>query len=120
MAVTAVTLEMSRKYPAVQETWIHCDCHDPEHSIRFTHDKVEHSLSMDIHLTDYPGFLGRLWKGIRYIFGYRCRYGNWDCISINRESAAKISNVVDLFLLETDFAFEEEPQDGSVPDYDEY
>ena len=30
------------------------------------------------HLKSYGSVFRRIWTAVRYIFGYRCRYGDWD------------------------------------------
>ena len=54
-----------------------CDCSSREHQIVFEYDIDDNMVYSHIHLTNY-GFWGRLKKGLRYIFGYKCCYGHWD------------------------------------------
>lgn len=70
---------------------IFCRCHSPEHQIILNYwpdDKPnEKELYVSIHLNNYDNFLRRLWIGLKYAFGYRCKYGNWDEIIISPEVA---------------------------------
>jgi len=46
------------------------------------------------------GFFSRLKNGIRYILGYRCRYGHFDEVVITRDNFRPLEEVVD-FIKET-------------------
>lgn len=84
-----------------------CDCFSSEHLVRFVYfpsDKTSSEsdeLYVETHLTTYLGFFKRLWVGIKYAFGYKSRYGNWDSFSINRETAERMKLVIDKFLSES-------------------
>lgn len=56
------------------------DCHSPEHQIilnTFPEDEEDNSVYLQIHLVELP-FWKRLIRGVRYIFGYKCKYGHFD------------------------------------------
>lgn len=57
-----------------------CECQSPEHQIQFWYDDDEKYPTMYVttHLITYDNFFKRLWIGLKYAFGYKCRYGNWD------------------------------------------
>jgi len=54
---------------------LRCSCHSKEHEIEFAYDD-EFFYAM-IHLTPLP-FWKRLINGIKYVFGHRCIYGDFD------------------------------------------
>jgi hypothetical protein len=59
--------------------YLECCCTSAEHLLRFTFWKGEcPEIYIDVQLNRFHGFWKRLWRGIRYIFGYECRYGHWD------------------------------------------
>ena len=66
-----------------------CDCHSREHQIVFQYDLDDNNVWCNIHLTNYR-FLERLKRGIRYIFGYKCRYGHFDEFIFSYEHADKL------------------------------
>lgn len=43
-----------------------------------------------------------MWRDIRYIFGYRCRYGDWDCFEITPLAAANWLNLIEVYWNEVD------------------
>lgn len=85
-----------------RETFI-CECSSTEHQIIISMDGDEDpSMSMcyaHIFLTEYS-FFKRLFYGLKYIFGYKCKYGHFEEFIFNREDAPKLQKVVD-FLNET-------------------
>lgn len=56
-----------------------CECSSFEHQAKFYYWKGENYdiFNVVIHLSK-RGFFYRLWYGIKYIFGFKCRYGAWD------------------------------------------
>lgn len=50
---------------------------------------------MHIHLNDTNTFWQRVKYGIKYIFGYKCRYGAFDEFIFNPEDAPKLQKLVD-------------------------
>lgn len=82
-----------------------CDCHSTEHQILLMHeyeqeieDGVVKSLYpmcyMHTHLNKHT-FWTRIKYGIKYIFGYQCKYGAFDEFIFNPEDAPKLQNLVD-------------------------
>ena len=62
-----------------------CDCSSREHQIIIEHDNEDNLTYCHIHLVKH-GFWRRLKAGLKYIFGYKCRYGQWDeFIGIEKE-----------------------------------
>ena len=61
-----------------------CDCLSIDHIIRFSYENdpeyasSERIITIDVSLVNYKGFWKRLWYGLKYAFGYRCRFGAWD------------------------------------------
>ena len=54
-----------------------CACHNSEHQILIHKDIIDGEVYIDIHLAK-RSFLERLIYGIKYIFGYQCKYGAFD------------------------------------------
>jgi len=80
-----------------------CECSSVEHQIVFTYCSEEREditgiegaiyedcMDVSIHLTEYNGFFKRIWVAIKYIFGYRSRYGDWDTFLMNPEDADRL------------------------------
>lgn len=52
-----------------------CDCHSIEHQCKFYN--VDNQIFITIHLQS-GSFWKRLIYGIKYIFGYSSKFGEWD------------------------------------------
>ena len=74
-----------------------CECNSPEHQLllRKFEDEPE-TFYIEVHLTSNRGFFKRLWCGLKYAFGYKCRFGAWDGIVLSDKSAKEIVDFFDL------------------------
>lgn len=71
-----------------------CECSSVEHTIRFIHDPEDREIYTEVFLWKYR-FFKRLWVGIKYIFGYKSRYGHWDCTVMTHAQAVKLRDYLD-------------------------
>ena len=67
---------MNNKLPE-RETFI-CNCHSLEHQYHFWWDEEANLLYAEPHLITHRNFFKRLWVGIKYAFGYKSKYGEFD------------------------------------------
>ena len=69
-----------------------CSCHSLEHQMSFWYDEDEKydNLYTEVHLRTYHNFFRRLWYGLKYAFGYKCRFGAWDEFLFDKESEQKL------------------------------
>lgn len=75
-----------------------CICETDEHTLRFkldTHDPV--GLYLSVFLNQYRGFFGRVWIAVKYLFGYKCRYGHWDCTMIKLKDADRLIRLLESY-----------------------
>jgi len=72
-----------------------CECNSREHQIIIEYDEDDNIFYCYIHLT-HQGFLRRLKAGLKYIFGYKCKYGHWDEFVFKPEHAEKLQEITDL------------------------
>ena len=74
-----------------------CDCCSTEHQMVAYYDEdfePNGEVFVHIHLNKRP-FWERLVYGIKYIFGYECRFGAFDEFIFNPEDADKLQKIVD-------------------------
>lgn len=77
-----------------------CDCQSTEHQIIFQMWKQDFAnddcryVSATVHLI-HCSFLKRLVGGIKYIFGHKSRFGNFDEFLFQPEDADNLQKVVD-------------------------
>ncbi len=85
------------------EEFIICECGCTNHFLYFVLDYDKWSdrkyvdCSVHFYLNPANSFWNRLWKGIKYIFGYRyieC----FDDVLINKEKAEKIINAMQTYI----------------------
>lgn len=71
----------------IKKEYFECSCFSEEHTLRFTLYPAEEDSPPDlftsVFLNQHRGFFRRLWIAFRYLFGYKCRYGHWDCFLLN-------------------------------------
>lgn len=60
-----------------------CSCGSAEHQILTEYDEEYNQLYVQVHLSNYKNIFQRIWVAIKYVFGYKCRYGEWDSIIID-------------------------------------
>jgi len=85
-----------------------CACSAPEHTIRFTRDPKEGTVWMEVHLFNWRSIFKRIWVAIKYVFGYRCKYGNWDTCELHPADAEKMISLMEMIIHD---AKEEEKDD---------
>jgi len=78
-----------------------CDCNSDEHQYliyysedEFPDGQVIPTVYIHPHLITYKSFWKRVVYGIKYIFGYRTKYGSWDEFIINPKDADKLQEIV--------------------------
>lgn len=71
-----------------------CQCGDVDHSLIMEADDEWGSVFCYVHLVR-DGFFKRIWNAVRYIFGRRSRYGDFDEFIFNPEDADRLQEVVD-------------------------
>lgn len=82
--------------------YFECSCTDMEHMFRLTHyaddDIGEGDLYMSFYLYSYSSFLKRVWTGVKYMFGYRSRYGEFGEIILDENTVTKLHNYLEGYL----------------------
>lgn len=71
-----------------------CECFTPEHQIIFFYDEEGNELTARIHLKTYKNVFKRLYTAIRYVFGYKSRFGEWDNFIVNPNDAEKLIGIL--------------------------
>lgn len=76
--------------------YFECSCNSPEHTLRFVIDDSDDDkeLYTEVHLTEVNSFFKRCWIALKYIFGYKCKYGNWDCWLLKTEDITKLEELL--------------------------
>lgn len=80
--------------------YFECRCDSIEHTLRFVvdNDPDDPCIYVEVNLNDWRGFWKRLWVGIKYIFGYKCKYGHWDITELKNEDIIKLKDICNTFI----------------------
>lgn len=76
----------------MEDKIIICDCSSAEHQmvLRYDDDKdLGRMVYVEIHLVPLAWYK-RLWIGIKYIFGYKCCYGNFEEMILSPKHARQV------------------------------
>lgn len=71
-----------------------CSCGSTDHQVVFFKDNKYPDVYMHVHLVN-RSFWYRLKYGIKYIFGYKSRYGAWDEFVLTHQHVEQLLDVVD-------------------------
>lgn len=91
------SVKVSYEVDTVNELFI-CKCNNTEHQLIFSYfpnDVEDRNVYVSVHLSPEYNIWKRLWFAIKYIFGYKCRYGHFDEFIFNNKDAEKLQKVVD-------------------------
>ena len=95
---------MSKNSKGEEQTLFVCDCGDMAHQFVVSwypeDDDWNDLLYITIHLSQSSGFWRRLWDGLKYIFGHKCRFGAFDEVLLNVEDAKRLRDILDRFISE--------------------
>lgn len=75
--------------------YFECECHSDEHMLKFKFfpDDEDPMLYASVYLRHWQPWYKRVWVAIKYVFGYKSKYGDFDCFSMNKEDANKFYNL---------------------------
>lgn len=77
----------------IQTEYFECACHDNEHLLIINYDPEYGDIWVDVHLKNYPWYM-RLWIAIKYIFGYKTKYGCFSTWMMNNKDAQKMIDLI--------------------------
>lgn len=67
-----------------------CQCTSDEHTLRFDFDPEYHEISTSVYLKHFEAWYKRIWIAIKYIFGYKSRFGAFDCFMFDPNDADRM------------------------------
>ena len=76
-----------------------CVCHSDEHRLTFQiDDDIEKGWKPEFYtslfLADHNNLFKRTWTALKYIFGYKCRYGHWENFIMNEKDIDRMLTVL--------------------------
>jgi hypothetical protein len=79
----------------MEKHYVICQCMSPEHVLHFTHDIDENEVYVEVYLSHHTGVLARVVTAVKYIFGYKSKYGHFDCTILSQEELKKLQAYLD-------------------------
>ena len=73
--------------------YLECACHSPEHTLKFILDE---DLYVSVFLQEHP-WHERLVSAVKYLFGYKCRYGHFEEIIVDKRDCDRIISILEEF-----------------------
>lgn len=79
--------------------WMECECYSDEHVLRWDLDaSLEYpDLYASVFLTQYRNVIKRIWVAIKYVLGYKCQYGHWDCFTMRPRDIGRMRQLLNRF-----------------------
>jgi len=72
-----------------------CICFSNEHTLRFVYIEEYNELYLDVYLHQYRNIFKRVWVAIKYVFGYKSKYGHWDWWSLRPEDTKRMIELLE-------------------------
>lgn len=85
----------------MEDEYFECACHSDEHRLVFSYDPDDDypDVFASMFINQYEGFFKRIWIAIKYIFGYKCKYGHFDCFMLkSKEDAGRLIHICQLYI----------------------
>lgn len=73
--------------------YIECYCHDNEHRVVFTRYEDnwnDKEIYLSYYLSNHDSLLKRIWTAIKYVFGYRSRYGDFGSTILTEKTTQQL------------------------------
>jgi hypothetical protein len=95
--------------------YFECDCFSIEHVFRISYlsDEPE-EMYLEPHLSNTDGIIERVLTAIRYIFGHRSVYGDFDSVVLNIKKAKELHRCLGNFIEENKKYEETKQKDAGV------
>lgn len=79
----------------MQQEYFECSCYSTEHTLKFIFDDDPDFPNLYVHvfLSEEPWYR-RILKAIKYVFGYKCRYGHFDEFVMRHEDCDRFISIV--------------------------
>ena len=75
--------------------YFECECGSPEHTLQFSLDEELGEIHTSVFLNNYRSVFVRIWVAVKYVFGYKCRYGHWDCWIMKKSDSSQLRMLLD-------------------------
>ncbi len=73
-----------------------CECGDPSHQLVFSYDDGDEEVYVSVLLNPNHPWYKRLWVALKYIFGHRSIYGDFDEVILTKNHVGKLQNIINI------------------------
>lgn len=74
--------------------YFECTCSSKEHTFCVTSENSDDNyppeLFFHFQLIQPNNFIGKLKTAIKYLFGYKCRFGHWDVVNLGEDDTNRL------------------------------
>ena len=90
-------LAQNDQYDGLERHYFECDCGAPEHMMKFLFIKDEKPpmLFAYFFLNNPDNIFKRIWVAIKYVLGYKCKYGHFDEWILGRDDADRLIGLLE-------------------------
>ena len=78
-----------------QAEFFECECQSDEHVFKFSYDKEEGDFYLAVYLNQYRRWYQRVWVAVKYVFGYKSKFGHFDTTLVNQEDTKRLRDLCD-------------------------
>ena len=88
----------------MRHEYYECICDSDEHFLRMTYfvdewnNMDEDEIYFSVHMQASGGFWSRLKHAVKYVFGYDCKYGHFECTTIRRKDAERFRDLMNRYI----------------------
>jgi hypothetical protein len=79
----------------MKSIFMECQCTSSEHTLKFIYDEEDKELYTTIYLCQYRNIFKRILVAIKYVLGYKSRYGAWDCFLFKSSDIEKLQKLLE-------------------------
>lgn len=73
--------------------FIQCACSTSEHLVKVVYDPEDNDIYVEVHLHTWRSIFRRIWIGLKYVFGYKSRYGQWDEVIVKPRDYKRLADI---------------------------
>lgn len=77
--------------------YMECKCMSTEHILKFYLDTKDVELCLDVHLANWLPWYKRAWRAVKYVLGYKSKYGDFDSIILKDEDINKLMDLLSYY-----------------------
>ncbi len=73
--------------------FVQCACYTNEHLVKVVYEPEENEICIEVHLHTWHSIFRRIWVGLKYVFGYKSRFGQWDTVIVRPGDYKRLADI---------------------------